>query len=263
MNPIRLLFCFFTALVPSILGAISGIGGGIIIKPVLDAFSAFTPEEINFLSGSTVLAMSTVSLIQSRRKKMKMDDRRGIFLALGAAAGGTSGKFLFTAAVINAPGRTVTMIQSGILVFLCTAVFIYMLKKDLIKTFNIKNAAFCFFLGAGMGIISAFLGIGGGPINIMIISCFLGMDSKITGLYSIYVICLSQLASLISSAATGKIPEFSAMILAVMIIGGITGGFIGSGIRADMKIKQIDVFFRSILMGVIMLSVYQLVKLLI
>ena len=39
-------------------GAICGIGGGIIIKPVLDATGVADVATINFLSGCTVLAMT-------------------------------------------------------------------------------------------------------------------------------------------------------------------------------------------------------------
>ena len=38
----------------SIIGAICGIGGGVIIKPTLDAFGLLEVSAINFLSGCTV-----------------------------------------------------------------------------------------------------------------------------------------------------------------------------------------------------------------
>ena len=40
----------------SIAGAICGIGGGVIIKPTLDAFGVLSVSTISFLSGCTVLA---------------------------------------------------------------------------------------------------------------------------------------------------------------------------------------------------------------
>ena len=46
----------------SIVGAICGIGGGVIIKPVLDAFGVLDVSAISFLSGCTVLAMSLYSV---------------------------------------------------------------------------------------------------------------------------------------------------------------------------------------------------------
>ena len=58
---------FFISFGASIVGAISGIGGGVIIKPVLDGLSSSGVSTISFLSGSTVLSMTTVTLIRSRR----------------------------------------------------------------------------------------------------------------------------------------------------------------------------------------------------
>ena len=42
----------------SVVGAICGIGGGVIIKPVLDLLHMETVAAIQFLSGCTVLSMS-------------------------------------------------------------------------------------------------------------------------------------------------------------------------------------------------------------
>ena len=56
------LICFFA----SIIGAICGIGGGVIIKPVLDALGVMDVATISFLSGCTVLSMTTYSVIKSK-----------------------------------------------------------------------------------------------------------------------------------------------------------------------------------------------------
>ena len=80
-----------TVLFATILGSISGIGGGVIIKPVMDAISTLSASQISFLSGTTVLTMTVVSLLRSRNDDTKIDER-GIFLALGGALGGLAGK---------------------------------------------------------------------------------------------------------------------------------------------------------------------------
>ena len=51
---------FGVSFLASIVGAICGIGGGVIIKPVLDAFGVLDVSAISFLSGCTVLAMSYI-----------------------------------------------------------------------------------------------------------------------------------------------------------------------------------------------------------
>ena len=53
-------------LIATIVGSISGIGGGVLIKPVMDAIFPMTTSEISFLSGTTVLTMTVVSLLRSR-----------------------------------------------------------------------------------------------------------------------------------------------------------------------------------------------------
>jgi hypothetical protein len=50
------ILLFFVSLLASIVGSISGIGGGVIIKPVMDSFSLFPVSTINFLTSCTVLS---------------------------------------------------------------------------------------------------------------------------------------------------------------------------------------------------------------
>lgn len=85
--------CFFS----SVIGAICGIGGGVIIKPVLDAFHVLDVATISFLSGCTVLSMTTYSVFKSKQsRKSHIEQKTGFPLALGAAAGGLLGKWLFS-----------------------------------------------------------------------------------------------------------------------------------------------------------------------
>ena len=46
-----------TALIATFVGSISGIGGGVLIKPVMDAIFDATSAQISFYSGTTVLTM--------------------------------------------------------------------------------------------------------------------------------------------------------------------------------------------------------------
>lgn len=74
---------------------ISGIGGGVIIKPVMDAVSGLSVSSISFLSGCTVLAMSVVSVLRGRGGEAKIDLKKGTLLAIGGAIGDVSGKMIF------------------------------------------------------------------------------------------------------------------------------------------------------------------------
>ena len=73
------------SLIASTVGAIAGIGGGVIIRPVLDSFHILSAATISFLSGCTVLSMSCYSTV---RIQLSGDNRlRGkIALPLGVGA---------------------------------------------------------------------------------------------------------------------------------------------------------------------------------
>ena len=78
-------------------GAIRGIGGGVVIKPVLDLAQMGDASTINFLSGCTVFSMSLYSVCMSLRSSdSEVDMSTGGPLALGAAIGGIIGKELFS-----------------------------------------------------------------------------------------------------------------------------------------------------------------------
>ena len=51
MNLLQSLLFFVVSLAASVVGAICGIGGGVIIKPTLDVFGWASASTISFLSG--------------------------------------------------------------------------------------------------------------------------------------------------------------------------------------------------------------------
>lgn len=80
----------------SIAGAICGIGGGVIIKPALDAFGVLSVSSISFLSGCTVLGMTLYTVLRSKLSNDSVvDTKTATPLAAGAAVGGMVGKTLF------------------------------------------------------------------------------------------------------------------------------------------------------------------------
>lgn len=54
--------CYLITFLACIIGTICGMGGGIIIKPVLDATGLMSVSTITFLSGCTVIAMAAWSI---------------------------------------------------------------------------------------------------------------------------------------------------------------------------------------------------------
>ena len=255
----QILFYFLVCLTATTAGGISGIGGGVIIKPVLDAVSDMPVETISFLSGCTVLAMSISSMISGRNDSVKVEIRRGSALAVGAALGGILGKALFRT-IAAAGGQTIVILQQSMMVLLTLLVLVYSLYRNRISTKNVRSIPGCTGVGLLLGILSSFLGIGGGPINLMVLYYFFSMDTKTASLNSLYVILFSQTASFLNTLLTGSIPSFDLTVLLVMVASGILGGRLGRRLSRMLSSRQMDVLFLILLVVITLISGYNLIR---
>ena len=128
------------AFLATVIGSISGIGGGVIIKPVMDAISGLNMSTISFLSGNTVLAMTIISLLKSAKEPIKPEAGLAIPLSLGAVFGGIVGKSLFSFVQSVASNNAgVGLVQNIIMIILTVTVFFYIQNKAKITTINVKN----------------------------------------------------------------------------------------------------------------------------
>lgn len=252
---------FAIAFLASIAGAITGVGGGIIIKPVIDATNLLQPAQVNFLSGNAVLAMTIVSLAQNFIKKgEKIDWSRSLFLSIGAAAGGLIGGQAFKSILRLFPNALIVkLIQSVILLLMTVSVLIYVRNKHRIRSKDINNPIISTLLGTILGFISAFLGIGGGPLNIAFLYYFFSMGPKKAAINSLLVIFFSQIFNLGNSIVRNSVPAFDPWNLALMAIGAVAGAMIGRATSSRIRESQVDKFFQSFLLLISLINVYNIV----
>ena len=257
--PLLLIF-FIVCFAASTIGAICGIGGGIIIKPVLDAFHVMDVATINFLSGCTVLSMTTYSVIKGRLSgESHINKSIGFPLGIGAALGGLAGKWMFSFISALSPEKNkIGAIQAICLSIITLGTLIYTICKKKISTHNITNPIICILIGLFLGIFSSFLGIGGGPINLVVLFYFFSMQTKAAAENSLYIIFFSQIANLMASVFTGSLPEFNIFLLILMIIGGITGGVCGRLLNKKIQDKTVDKLFLALMVVIIMINLYNI-----
>ena len=251
---------FIVSFGATLIGAISGIGGGVIIKPVMDVICPFSVSTISFLSGTTVLSMSIVTLWRSRQSPVRMKKRIGTLIALGGIIGGVLGKVLFDL-IRNgfANDRVIGATQSLVLTLITGGIFLYSIFKNRIKSHHFKGSLFCVAAGLFLGTMASFLGIGGGPINLAVLTYFFGMDTKTAALSSIFIIFFSQLTNLIFTLGSGNLPPFDPAVLILMITGGITGGLLGSQLSHKMSHKEVDILFTGVMAVIICICLYNFI----
>lgn len=256
------LLYFLICLMASIAGAICGIGGGVVIKPVLDMMQMGPPATINFLSGCTVLSMSLYSVSKALRAgDSKVEMSTGTPLALGAAAGGVVGKEMFSAVKAFFNGSPmVGGVQAVALGIITLGTLLYTINKSRIQIRSTSNKLACLVIGLLLGIMSSFLGIGGGPINLVVLGYFFGMDSKTAAANSLYIILFSQSASLLATVLTASVPEFRIGVLLLMVAGGIGGGIVGRKLNKKMDNKAVDKLFIGLMVLIVGICVYNAVR---
>lgn len=253
------LVCFFSSAV----GSICGIGGGVIIKPVLDATGILAVTTVSFLSGCTVLSMSVVSMYKNMKAKRDFVFNRvfATVIALGSVAGGLSGKALYEKVLSGMSDTShVGAVQAAVLLVITAGTLLYTVKKKKIATKNISNKAVIFLIGVMLGIMSSFLSIGGGPVNLVVLFYFFSMETKQAAMYSIYIIMFSQIASLLSSLVKGNVPPFEAALLVLMVVCGILGGLAGSRINKKIDDRTVERLFIGLMAVIIVINIYNVFR---
>ena len=205
------------------------------------------------MSGCIVLSMTGYSIIKAQVARESVIEKRvSTPLGLGAALGGLAGKQLFDGIrALFANPDTVGAIQAAALFVVTLGTLIFTIKKQKIQTLRIKGPVKCAVIGLGLGMMSSFLGIGGGPINLAVLFYFFSMDTKTAAQNSLYIILFSQLASFLFTILRGTVPDLPKLLLACMMCCGVLGGIVGRRINRKINEAAVNKLFLG-LMAVIM-----------
>ncbi len=241
-------------LISTTAGAIAGVGGGVIIKPVLDALGQLDLETIGILSSAAVLAMATVSIIQRTFAGLVID-KKIVLLGIGAIVGGITGKFIFYWMTGTMDDNIVKLVQTTLLMILMG----FILFKGRFKRICIENIFIIVIIGVVLGFISSFLGIGGGPVNVAVIYTFLKLDIRKSAVGSILIILLAQATKLIAVGIDGGFAVCDSGMLYYMMAAGAVGGIAGTILQKNMRRKTLSILFNSTVVLVIILSAYNII----
>jgi uncharacterized membrane protein YfcA len=253
------IILFIICLAATSIGAIVGASGGIIIKPVLDMFQLMPSEVVSFYSGCTVLCMSLSSLYCTRHSGVELEVKTSTPLAIGAVLGGLVGRQLLEM-VSKSGSSTLGGIQAVCLVVITTGILLYVIYKHRLRSLHVQNRWVCLGIGICLGIIPAFLGIGGGPVNVAVLYFFFSMEAKQAARNSIYIIVFSQIANITSAFLKGTVPEISWLPLFSMAVGGVSGALAGAAVSRHLSNKGVETAFQCVLAVIIAINIYNVIN---
>lgn len=100
-----LLIYFITIFLSNTVGALSGMGGGVIIKPVLDFLGFHSLNSIAFYSSVAVFVMSISSTYKQYQNGVQIEWKKAASISFGSLVGGMLGDLLLNQAIALAPNE--------------------------------------------------------------------------------------------------------------------------------------------------------------
>ncbi|HEL1583328.1 TPA: sulfite exporter TauE/SafE family protein [Streptococcus suis] len=234
------------------IGATTGAGGGAIIKPVFDLIGIDKASTIGIYSTIAVFSMCLSSLYKHSKSNQKFDKLIMFILAIGSLIGGYIGDEVFKRVTQSISNSRVTATQSVMLLLVLLSVLLFTQFKERLPKLNIRNKVSVFGFGLCVGSISVFLGIGGGPLNVIVLLGLMSMTAKESTPYSIGMIFFAQFPKILIILFATPVETFDIATVPVIAITAVIGGYIGTKINHKLSEKQVTMLYGFMMAGLLL-----------
>ncbi len=237
------------------IGAISGMGGGVLIKPIFDLIHVHSVSAISFYATLAVFTMSIVSTTRQLQSGQKLNWQIVSWVAIGAIAGGVLGNLALEYSLTSFESEDKVQLMQIILTVL-TLLFAFCFTKYNWPTFKLMQGKWYLICGLMLGFLASFLGIGGGPINVSLLMLLFSFKIKEATIYSICTIFCSQLAKLITICLTTGFMRYDLSMLYYIIPAAVVGGILGAKLSRILSEETVTVIFQSVIICVLLVNCY-------
>ena len=222
-----------------ILGSMIGLGGGIIVVPVL-TFMGFPPTAAASNSLFAALSNSIASTV-SYTKQKRIDFPLGIKLGLLSVPGTVLG-----AIISSDVAPDIFKILFGF-VLIASAVYIFLKKKLETTEKTLSKQMILFVIGASFfaGIISSFFGIGGGIVFVPLMVVGMSMAMKRAAPTSQLILLFASLSGVIVHSVLGH-PDF--LQAGFLAIGSFFGGLVGARLSIHIKERYLQILVSVVIL---------------
>ncbi|MGS4945024.1 sulfite exporter TauE/SafE family protein [Meridianimarinicoccus sp. RP-17] len=255
-----------------LLSGLFGVGGGFLMTPLL--FFVGIPPAVAVATGANQIVASSFSAVLAHLRRKTVDFRMGGVLLAGGLVGAGLGVQVFAA--LKARGQVDLLVTLFYVVFL-GAVGGLMFWESLRSMRRARNPGGPVskrkrhnwihalplkmkfrtsgmyisvippvLIGAGVGILSAIMGVGGGFIMVPAMIYLLGMPTKVViGTSLFQIIFVTAFATLMHAITTQSVDVVLAVLL---ILGGVIGAQIGSRMGTNLKAEQLRILLASLVL---------------
>jgi uncharacterized membrane protein YfcA len=262
-----LVFIFVGAILAGILGALVGLGGGVLIVPMLTLIFGLPIQYAIGASIIAVIATSSGAAVAYVRDNIT-NIRIGTFLGIATTAGAISGALL--AGILSA---TVLFIIFGIVLLISIVPLLFKLSEEIpngVKndhwanvlslsgayqdrrlgreiTYEVTRTRLGLFVMYIAGVISGLLGVGSGTFKVLAMDTVMRLPMKVSTTTSNFMIGVTAAASAGIYFARGDIQP---LVAAPVALGILLGALIGARIMMYLSNKTLRLIFIPIMMVV-------------
>ncbi|MDR0334645.1 MAG: sulfite exporter TauE/SafE family protein [Methanomassiliicoccaceae archaeon] len=258
MDIILILGLIVLSMIAGMIGSLFGLGGGIIVVPVLTILYDLPAAEAAAVSLVAIIAISSTSataLIKNRTANVRIGLRLEVAAATGAVIGAVIA--LYVESWVLALCFAMVLIYSAVYMFLRPE---RVIRNDDAKTaddfvyhdtktgedvrYNVQN------IGTGMigfmaaGITSALSGVGGGTIKIPVMNVHMHIPMKVATATSSYVIGITAFSGAIVYLLSGVLDVETA---AFVVLGAFAGSRIGLVLLQRINAQGLRRYFSVLL----------------
>ena len=265
----EILILFFGAVAAGLLGSLTGLGGGVVIIPLLTLGFGVPMHYAIGASLISVIGTSSGSAVAFVKEGFT-NIRVGMFLEIATTTGAIVGALI--SGILNP--NTIGIIFASILIL--TVVLNLRKKPDhqepliegslehrlqlfgtfpdkgLVKNYSARNTISGFFMMIFAGIMSGLLGIGSGALKVLAMDNMMKLPFKVSTTTSNFMIGVTAVASSLIYFQRGEIIP---VIVAPVLIGVVLGSLIGSKTLIISQTKKLKVVFAIV---VSILSIYMM-----
>jgi len=248
--------------VAGLLGSLTGLGGGVVLVPLL---TVFFHVDIRYAIGASLVSVIATSsgAAAAYVKEGFSNIRIGMFLEIATTVGALLGAYL----AIWMPTATIAIVFGVMLVYsayiarrprppelrnlppdpLATRLRLNGSFPDLSgeRVYNVQNVPAGFSLMFGAGALSGLLGIGSGAVKVLAMDQAMKIPFKVSTTTSNFMIGVTAAASAGVYLSRGYVDP--GLVMPVML-GVLAGSLVGSGILVKAETKSLRLVFSVVIL---------------
>lgn len=265
----EIIILFLGAISAGLLGSLTGLGGGVIIIPLLTLGFGIP---MHYAIGASLISVigtssgAAVAFVKEGFTNMRV----GMFLEIATTSGAIVGalvsgmlnpntigiifaSILLLTVILNLKGKPdhqETLIKGSLEDKL--KLYGTFPDKGVMKDYAARNTVPGFFMMMFAGAMSGLLGIGSGALKVLAMDNMMRLPFKVSTTTSNFMIGVTAVASSLIYFQRGEIIP---VIVAPVLVGVVVGSFIGSKTLMVSKTKKLKTFFAIV---ITILSIYMM-----